>query len=137
MWNRSQLPPPHSLPKTVLVVDDNPMILHFVERVLKSRYGILNAASGAKAIRRANEHPEPIHLLLSDCEMPKMSGIELAAYICRQRPAIRVLLMSEFTSTAIVLNEDWNFLAKPFISSQLREIRCQTNRGPGRTLRSA
>jgi DNA-binding NtrC family response regulator len=63
-----------------------------------------------------------IHLLLSDFQMPGMSGIELATQMSVDRPQLKVLMMSGFTEGMLVLNEGWHFLAKPFIPSQLRAL---------------
>jgi hypothetical protein len=42
--------------------------------------------------------------------------------MCLDRPQLKVLMMSGFTSGMLVLNEGWHFLAKPFIPSQLRAL---------------
>jgi FixJ family two-component response regulator len=53
--------------------------------------------------------------------MPGMTGIELGTKLTLERPDIRVMLMSGFTSGMLVLNSGWQFLSKPFVPSQLRE----------------
>ncbi len=70
----------------------------------------------------AQEFKGPIDLLLSDFQMPGMSGIDLAVALTQERPDIQVLLMSGFTSGMLVLNEGWHFIAKPFLSSQLKAL---------------
>lgn len=109
--------------KTILVVDDDPTVLNFVSKLLREAgHGILTAGSGAGALALATEHTGPIHLLLSDFEMPGMSGIELASALTLARPQIKVLMMSGFTGGMLVLNEGWHFLAKPFVPTQLRSL---------------
>ena len=85
-------------------------------------YHPMRAASGSEAKLLADHFPETIHLLISDLEMPGMSGIELATELCVSRPGMKVLLISGFNSGMLVLNEGWHFLAKPFVHSQLRAI---------------
>ncbi len=121
---QTQAPPaPQNTAKTILIVDDEPLVLDFVSTALtRSGYNILNAGSGSEAIRQAREYGGTIHLLLSDFQMPDITGIDLATQICQERPEMRVLLMSGFTGGMLVLNEGWHFLAKPFIPSQLRAI---------------
>ncbi|MGC1295013.1 MAG: response regulator, partial [Alloacidobacterium sp.] len=60
-----------------------------------------------------------IDLLLSDFQMPGMTGVELATMMTVHRPKLKVLLMSAFPNGMLVLNEGWHFLAKPFVASQL------------------
>jgi two-component system, cell cycle sensor histidine kinase and response regulator CckA len=116
-------PAVESTRKTVMVVDDEPSVLRFVSGLLSAaNYNILTDGNGAEAIRQAAEYAGTIHLLLSDFQMPGITGIELATRICEDRPEMKVLLMSGFPGGMLVLNEGWHFLAKPFIPSQLRSI---------------
>jgi len=109
--------------RTILVVDDDPSILKFVSALLlDGGYRVLTAGSGAAALRQSKDYKGEIHLLLSDFQMPAMSGIELATQMCRDRPKLKVLMMSGFTEGMLVLNEGWHFLAKPFVPSQLRAL---------------
>jgi len=109
-------------PKTILVVDDDPDVLNLVSVALEDDYHILRANSGREAVEKSNDSQSEIHLLLSDFQMPGMTGVELAIKITAQRPTIKVLLMSGFTGGMLVLNEGWHFLPKPFIPSQLRAL---------------
>jgi DNA-binding NtrC family response regulator len=107
-------------PKTILVVDDDESIRKFVSRILSQHsYNLLVAASGEDALRQSREYKGVIHLLLSNIQMPGITGIELGAQINVERPEVRVMLMSGYTSGMLVLNDAWHFLHKPFIPSQL------------------
>ena len=114
--------PEHPSKKTVLVVDDDAAILKSVTGYLDAEYTVLIAANGKEALQRSQDFKSDIHLLLSDFQMPGMSGVELATEITIHRPEIKVLLMSGFTGGMLVLNEGWHFLAKPFVPSQLRAL---------------
>jgi two-component system cell cycle sensor histidine kinase/response regulator CckA len=106
--------------KTILVVDDDPVIIKLVSTVVTcGSFKLLVATSGAAALQLSKGYIGEIDLLLSDFQMPEMSGIDLATQITRDRPKIKVLLMSGFPGGMLVLNEGWHFLAKPFIPSQL------------------
>ena len=63
-------------------------------------------------------YQEEIHLLLTDVVMPEMNGKELKEHILHERPDIKVLFMSGYTSDVIihrgVLENDVHFLQKPF-----------------------
>ncbi len=114
---------PENDTKTILVVDDDPNILKVVSALLvDGNYKVLMASTGESALQKARAYKSEIHLLLSDFQMPGMSGIDLATKISIERPQIKVLLMSGFPKGMLVLNEGWHFLAKPFISSQLRAL---------------
>jgi len=109
--------------RTILVVDDDPAVLKCVSAILAGDdYRVLTASSGADALRRSREYKSEIHLLLTDFQMPTMSGIELATQMSVERPRLKVLMMSGFTGGMLVLNEGWHFLAKPFVCSQLRAL---------------
>jgi CheY-like chemotaxis protein len=108
--------------RTVLVVDDNPSVLKFVSSFLAREYRVLTAANGKQALEQSKAFKAEIHLLLSDLQMPEMTGIELATELTLHRPKIKVLLMSGFPGGGLVLNEGWHFLSKPFIPSQLSEL---------------
>jgi YesN/AraC family two-component response regulator len=83
---------------------------------------VLTAASGPEALQQSRDYKGEIDLLLSDFQMPGLSGVDLATKMTADRPNLKVLLMSGFTDGMLVLNEGWHFLAKPFISSQLKSL---------------
>jgi two-component system, cell cycle sensor histidine kinase and response regulator CckA len=112
---------PHK--KTILVVDDEPGILSVVAEVLGgSEYTILTADTGAMGLQKSREFKGAMDLLLSDFQMTGMSGVDLATAMTLERPQLKVLLMSGFPEGMLVLNEGWHFLAKPFVTSQLRAL---------------
>jgi len=118
-----KVPIPEDDQKTILVVDDDTNILNSVCALLvDSNYKVLRAGSGKEAFQQSKDYKNEIHLLLSDFQMEGMSGVDLATKMTRERPQLKVLLMSGFTEGMLVLNEGWHFLAKPFINSQLRAL---------------
>ncbi len=110
---------PHAK-KTVLVVDDDPAILALTSGFLTESYNVLTAVNGKEALQMMKEYKGELNLLLSDFEMPGMSGIELATHLTVERPQLKVLLMSGFPGGTLVLNEGWHFMPKPFVPSQMR-----------------
>ena len=113
---------PHK--KTILIVDDEPTILEVISRLLgDSEYHILTASTGSMGLEQSREFKGEIALLLSDFQMPGViSVVDLAIAMTRERPQLKVLLMSGFTGGMLVLNEGWHFLEKPFVASQLRAL---------------
>ena len=83
--------------ETVLVVDDEADVCELARDCLVAAgYRVLDARDGEEALRIAEGHPEPIHLLLTDVMMPRLNGVELAGRLTRQRSDMKVLYMSGF-----------------------------------------
>jgi CheY-like chemotaxis protein len=110
--------------KTVLVVDDHLLVRQLIAGVLAhgDRYNVLMAETGELGLQQSREFNGEIHLLLTDFQMPGISGIELATAMTADRPNLKVLMMSAFPEGMLILNEGWHFLPKPFIPSQLRTL---------------
>jgi PAS domain S-box-containing protein len=110
--------------ETLLLVEDEALILRVAKRFLAELgYTVLTAADGLEALDVVHRHAEPIHLLVSDLIMPRMSGRELATRVLALRPEIRVLFTSGYAADAIspdgVLGAGLNFLPKPYSPSSL------------------
>jgi CheY-like chemotaxis protein len=83
--------------ETILVVEDDRQVLEPTVRTLSHfGYRVLQASSGEDALRLCAAVPQPIHLLLSDIVMPKMSGPELVQHIAPRHPEMKVLYMSGY-----------------------------------------
>lgn len=85
----------------ILVVDDDPSVRRFVTRVLR-RAGaeVTEAGDGREALRAIADGRTKPALLITDIEMPSMSGIELAARATSLRPGLRVVLMTGSPASA-------------------------------------
>ena len=82
------------------------------------------------------QHPDPIHLMVTDVVMPQMSGRRMAEAVAPLRPGIKVLYMSGYTDNAIVqhgiLDPGRSFLQKPFTPDALaRKVREVLDGSPG------
>ncbi len=92
------------LSKTALLVEDLDILRKMVRDFLKSLdIEVLEASNAAEAIQTARSHPGTIDLLLTDVELPGMSGWESASEIAARRPSIRILYMSAGISL-----QEWN-----------------------------
>ena len=115
-YTDGQLEAPVSNP-TILVVDDDPMLRNVVHQVLcRGGYKVIVGGGGPDALRIADQCSESIQLLLTDVEMPRMSGVELATRMRQDRPALKVLFMSGSGKSAV---GGQPFIAKPFTRAQL------------------
>jgi signal transduction histidine kinase len=117
--------------QTVLVVEDQDGLRDLICEILEDAgYRVLSAASGPAALSVSKAFREPIHLLVSDVIMPKMSGTELAARLAVTRPETRALLISGYTQDVIARQGDpvekFALLRKPFtragLLQQVREV---------------
>jgi len=109
---------------TVLLVEDDDAVRRMVRVILeRAGYRVLPASNGPDAIACAGREPGPIHLLLTDVIMPKMTGRELAERLVAIRPTLRVLYSSGYTDDSIVhhgvLEKGVNFLQKPITAESL------------------
>jgi PAS domain S-box-containing protein len=115
--------------ETILVVEDEDEVREVAVRILSGQgYKVLEASQGLDAFLICTEHDGPIHLLLTDVVMPKMSGRELAETLMSIRPGIKVLYMSGYTDNAIVhhgvLETGVDFIQKPFaVDALARKVR--------------
>lgn len=108
--------------KTILFADDDGQLQKLFAALLH-RYGykVLVARDGNEALKKAQEYDGVIHLLLSDVDMPGMTGIELATQLNHERPDTKILLISGLPTGMLVLNNGWSFLPKPFMPEMLRD----------------
>jgi CheY-like chemotaxis protein len=123
--------------ETVLLVDDEAPVRMVARRFLELRgYRVLEASSGPDALRVSRDHPGPIHVMVTDVVMPRMSGRELAFQLAPERPGMKVLFISGHTEDTIshhgVLEKSIAFLQKPFTQDALvTRVRALLDPGDG------
>ncbi|MBP6012121.1 MAG: PAS domain S-box protein [Alphaproteobacteria bacterium] len=112
--------------ETILVVEDNPEVRDVtVKRLDLLGYGVLTAENAPAAIA-VLESDRKVDLVFSDVVMPGgMSGFDLAQWVRRHRPDIRVLLTSGFTGDVAKNGEksaqDVDVLRKPYATAELAQ----------------
>ncbi|GAA2932050.1 hypothetical protein GCM10010458_13690 [Microbacterium luteolum] len=110
----------------VLVVDDDPDVALLVKTVLERRGGCIVdiAEDGRVAIERMTEvRPD---VVVTDIEMPGLSGLELLAELRRTSPNVPVVVMTahvsvEYAVSALRAQAD-EFLTKPLDNARLIEV---------------
>ena len=112
--------------RTVMVVDDDSMMLEVIVRILqRENYELLTAASGPEALTVASRHSGTIDLLVTDYVMPDMQGRELAEKLRDRYKGVKVLYQTGFSDMLfedrVELEEGASFLEKPFTARGLRE----------------
>jgi CheY-like chemotaxis protein len=106
-----------SHPISVLIVDDEPSVQRFVERVLsEAGYSTKVAGDGPEALEVASRMDE-FDLIVTDVMMPQMTGDELARRLRMQHPTLKVLYLTGFSDRLfkekVTLWADEAFLDKP------------------------
>ena len=121
-----------SIPKKILVVDDEQDVrILFEQRFRKEiRSALINfvfAYSGEEALNYLHQHEHEAVLILSDINMPGMSGLELLRKIKiehKQPPPVVMMITAygdnENYQTAVNLGAD-DFLTKPLDFNLLKE----------------
>ncbi|WP_306547575.1 PAS domain-containing sensor histidine kinase [Desulfobulbus sp.] len=122
---------PLSQGETVLVVEDEPVLLMMAQMMLrKLGYQVLAAGTPSEAIELAKKHESQIHLAITDVVMPEMNGRDLAECLRPLCPSLKILFMSGYPADVIarrgVLEAGVNFLQKPFsvhdLATKVREV---------------
>jgi CheY-like chemotaxis protein len=110
---------------TVMVVDDDPAMLEVLSRILRrENYELVAASDGADALEKAKS-AAGLALLVTDYDMPGLTGNELADRIRELYPDVKILFQSGFSD--LLFTEDGSlgdgvaFLRKPFTARGLRE----------------
>jgi two-component system cell cycle sensor histidine kinase/response regulator CckA len=112
--------------ETILVVEDEADVRRLAAEMLaRLGYNVLEAQSGAEAVRLWEENRDAIDLVLTDVVMPRMSGQELAATLQQARPGTRVMFMSGYTDDVVARHggiDRAKLLHKPFTSDSLARM---------------
>jgi two-component system cell cycle sensor histidine kinase/response regulator CckA len=117
--------------ETILIVDDEPMVLEIGQEMLKVLgFKVLTARSGDEAVSIFKKNKAKIDMVVLDMIMPGMDGGETYDILKKMNPELKVLLSSGYSidgrATEILDRGCNGFLQKPFsaeqISSRIREI---------------
>ncbi|HKC70960.1 MAG TPA: response regulator [Terriglobales bacterium] len=123
---------------TVLIVDDDPIILRYIQTLLElDCYRVHTASSGLEAVQRVAAGLIPDVVLL-DVNMPGLDGLETLRQLLHIRPSLKVIMCSGAPDPRKALeafvNGAQDFLTKPlrhlYLSATLE--RCLAARGSSR-----
>ena len=102
-----------------LVADDEPLVRQLVCTVLaRQGWRTVEASDGVEAL--GLDIDEQVDLLVTDYEMPTITGLELARAIRQRAPYVPVLVISGLPVSAEISRDlGYRFLPKPFELDEL------------------
>jgi two-component system response regulator DesR len=89
---------------SILIVEDQSLVRDAIAMLLSLEDDLTIVAkfsNGQEAINYLNDNPTP-HIILSDIEMPLVSGLDLAAYVTKQSLSSKVVLMTTFSKPGYI-----------------------------------
>jgi len=109
---------------TILVIDDEAGILNALKRALRQEpYEVLTAQSAAAGLALLKQ--TPVHLVLSDQNMPAVDGLTLLKLVQQQFPAVLTIMLtgnSDIDVAVRAINEAgvYKFIRKPWDDEELK-----------------
>ncbi len=105
--------------ETILLVEDEDAVRSSAAEYLAAGgYRMLVASRGSEALELAEQHGAPIHLMVTDLIMPKMSGRELAEKVGAIHPEMKLVFVSGYSNNLLASQQsaapEHVFLQKPF-----------------------
>ena len=109
--------------RRLLIVDDEPDMLDFLDRVFRREYEVIRAQSVDEAVHHIDAGP--LDVIVTDRRMPRRSGLELLEIAAQRQPqAIRVLLTGYADSLVDEKVAQWRlvdaWVSKPIDSAALK-----------------
>jgi two-component system cell cycle sensor histidine kinase/response regulator CckA len=103
----------------ILCVDDDPAVVTLLmRRLTRAGYDVVGTAEPRRAMEQLVSAPNPFHALVTDQNMPDMTGLELAQCAVAARPRLVVFLATARTDCLdpdeLVDSKVSYLLAKPF-----------------------
>jgi PAS domain S-box-containing protein len=108
---------------TILVVDDEDGVRHFISKVLRSKgFTIVEAADGIEALEAYHSAEVPPRAIILDMSMPRMGGREVLEELRAVDPDLPILFTTGYDPKEAGLalrSEATRFLQKPYRKAQL------------------
>jgi response regulator RpfG family c-di-GMP phosphodiesterase len=110
----------------LLIVDDDPLNLDALQRVLGRDYDLVRASSADAALQILRDEGRHVDLILADQSMPDRSGVELLEDAKGLSPAMRIVLTGYPDASdlmeAINRGEVYRYVTKPWQPEELKVV---------------
>ena len=110
----------------LLIVDDDPLNLDALSRVLRDDYELVRASNTEEALQILREEGRYVDLILADKSMPGRSGVELLEEAKGLSPAMRIVLTAYPDASdlieAINRGEVYRYVSKPWSPEELKVV---------------
>ena len=110
---------------TILVVEDDPNVLAFIDRLLTQRgHTVLAAGDPDHARFVLTEHGTPPDLLLLDIVLPGSNGLDFARAAKTANPSLKIIFMTGLVHRAPAVQRSGlgPVIHKPFTSEELFKV---------------
>jgi two-component system cell cycle sensor histidine kinase/response regulator CckA len=109
--------------KVALVVDDDASVRAYIKAALQREgFRTLEAEDGELGLALVRRIGSDIALVISDIEMPRLDGIQLAHLVRAEFPEIPIILISGYADAVLQTLPKVEFIPKPFLSSTLLNV---------------
>ncbi|NOZ76768.1 MAG: response regulator [Euryarchaeota archaeon] len=110
----------------ILIIDDDPQIGKDLSEILEEEgHEVLVEQDPEEGLKRIGE----VDIILSDLMMPKMSGMDVLAYVKRHRPKVHVIMITAFATIENAVEAmkkgASDYISKPF---KINEIQASIGR---------
>lgn len=83
--------------RTILVVEDEKLMLHLLEKVFLQRgYQVMAVSDGEEAMEVYSCHKSKIDIVLLDVGLPKVTGWQVLSKMKQENPDVRVVVASGY-----------------------------------------
>ncbi len=87
----------------IIIVDDHPIVLEGMENIFRNMAGIELVAKASSAMMAISlMRTLPVDIVITDINMPEISGIDLCRKISQEFPQVRVIAMSTYQDKAYI-----------------------------------
>jgi two-component system, cell cycle sensor histidine kinase and response regulator CckA len=116
----------HAADYCIVVAEDDEILRYCTVRLLRRHgYKIIEARDGIEALEIIEKCTDPIHLLVTNFDMPGLNGLDLARKLRAKDQRLTVLMISGSTPD-LDPTDDFEVLAKPYneavLTSKVREL---------------
>lgn len=113
--------------KSILIVEDSKVFRHQITKLLEENgMNCIVANDGQEGLEKFKATPDKIDLIITDIEMPRMNGIEMARKIHEECKTIPILFSSSISNPALIAEikaEHGYFLVKFQPQEVLNQLR--------------